>query len=142
MPFFVSPLYIYFLAAIHALSAGSLLAAKVVQIALGTAAVAFVFLTAKRLFGESAALATGVLYALTGVVTFHEILILQAALDPFLTALALYLLAVGLTSGSFSSKVNGDEARAAGRCRSVAVGGREPAQGGGSRPALPSASWH
>ena len=33
VPFFVSPLYIYFLAAIHALSAGSLLAAKVVQIA-------------------------------------------------------------------------------------------------------------
>jgi hypothetical protein len=38
-------------------------------------------------------------------VTFHEVLILQAALDPFLTALFLYLIAVGLTSGSFSSKV-------------------------------------
>jgi len=97
VPFFVSPLYIYFLAAIHVLSAGSLLAVKVVQIALGTAAVALVFFTAKRLFGERAALAAGILYALTGVVSFHEILILQAALDPFLTALALYLLAVALS---------------------------------------------
>ncbi len=111
VPFFVSPLYIYFLAAIDALSAGSLLAAKTVQILLGTAAVALVTLTAKRLFGERAALAAGILYALTGVVTFHEVLILQAALDPFLTALCLFLLADALTRGRGSSKVNGREAR-------------------------------
>lgn len=110
VPFFVSPLYIYFLAAIHTLSAGSLLAAKAVQILLGTAAVALVFFTAKRLFGDRAALAVGVLYGLTGVVTFHEVLILQAALDPFLTALCLFLLADALTRGSFSLKVNGDRA--------------------------------
>ncbi len=101
VPFFVSPLYAYFLAATRA----SFPAARVVQILLGTAAVVLVFLTARRLFGDRAALAAGVLYALTGVVTFHEVLILQAALDPFLTALFLYLIAVGLTSGSFSSKV-------------------------------------
>lgn len=111
VPFFVSPLYIYFLAAIHALSAGSLLAVKIVQILLGTAAVALVYLTAKRLFGERAALAAGVLCALTGVVTFHEALILQAALDPFLTALCLFLLADALTRGRVSSKVSGGEAR-------------------------------
>jgi cytochrome c-type biogenesis protein CcmH/NrfG len=105
VPFFVSPLYIYFLAAIHALGAGSLLAAKLVQIALGTAAAGLVYGMTRRLFGGRAALFAGVLYALTGVVTFHEVLILQAALDPFLTALFLYLMAVGLTSGSFSSKV-------------------------------------
>lgn len=119
VPYFVSPLYIYFLAAIHALSGGSLLAAKVVQIALGTAAVALVFLTARRLFGERAALAAGVLYALMGVVSFHEILILQAALDPFLTALALFLLADALTYGSISSKVKG----AVGAGRWLAAGG-------------------
>jgi 4-amino-4-deoxy-L-arabinose transferase-like glycosyltransferase len=105
VPFFVSPLYIYFLAAVHALSAGSLLAARVVQIALGTAAAGLVYGMTRRLFGDRAALLAGILYALTGVVTFHEVLILQAALDPFLTALFLYLIAVGLTSGSFSSKV-------------------------------------
>jgi tetratricopeptide (TPR) repeat protein len=111
VPFFISPLYIYFLAAVHALSAGSLLAAKVVQIALGTAAAGLVYGMTRRLFGERAALFAGILYALTGFVTFHEVLILQAALDPFLTALCLYLLAVGLTSGGFSSKVNEEGAR-------------------------------
>lgn len=92
VPFFVSPLYAYFLAA----TGVSLPAARIVQILLGTAAVALVFLTARRLFGERAALPAGTLFALTGVVTFHEVLILQAALDPFLTALFLYLLALGL----------------------------------------------
>jgi tetratricopeptide (TPR) repeat protein len=101
VPYFVSPLYAYFLAA----TGVSFPIARVVQILLGTAAVALVFLTARRLFGDRAALPAGVLFALIGVVTFHEVLILQAALDPFLTALFLYLLAVGLTSGSFSSKV-------------------------------------
>jgi hypothetical protein len=112
VPFFVSPLYIYFLAAIHALSAGSLLAAKVVQIVLGTAAVGLVWGMTRRLFGDRAALVAGILYALTGVVTFHEVLILQAALDPFLTALSLFLLAVAFTHGRISSKVNGAEAAA------------------------------
>jgi 4-amino-4-deoxy-L-arabinose transferase-like glycosyltransferase len=125
VPFFVSPLYVYFLAAIHALSAGSLLAVKVVQIALGMAAVGLVYGTARRLFGDRAALVAGILYALTGVVTFHEVLILQAALDPFLTALALYLLAVGLTEGSSSLKVNGGEAEAAGGARRGAAGAGE-----------------
>jgi len=105
VPYFVSPLYIYFLAAVHALSGGSLLAAKVVQIALGTAAVGLVWGMTRRLFDDRAALVSGILYALTGVVSFHEILILQAALDPFLTTLFLYLIAVGLTEGSVSSKV-------------------------------------
>ena len=105
VPYFVSPLYIYFLAAVHVLSGGSLLAAKVVQIALGTAAVGLVWGMARRLFDDRAALVAGILYALAGVVSFHEILILQAALDPFLTALFLYLVAAGLTSGSVSSKV-------------------------------------
>jgi 4-amino-4-deoxy-L-arabinose transferase-like glycosyltransferase len=105
MPYFVSPLYIYFLAAVHVLSAGSLFAAKLVQIALGTAAVGLVWGMTRRLFDDRAALVAGILYALTGIVSFHEILILQAALDPFLTALFLYLIAVGLTSGSLSSKV-------------------------------------
>lgn len=113
VPFFVSPLYIYFLAAVHALSAGSFLAVKVVQIALGTAAVALVWGMARRLFDDRAALLAGILYALTGFVTFHEVLILQAALDPFLTALSLFLLAHALTPGRISAKVNEEGAAAA-----------------------------
>jgi 4-amino-4-deoxy-L-arabinose transferase-like glycosyltransferase len=106
VPYFVSPLYAYFLAA----TGVSFPVVRVIQILLGTAAVALVFLTARRLFGERAALPAGVLFALTGVVTFHEVLILQAALDPFLTALFLYLLAVGLTSGGVSLEVNREAA--------------------------------
>ena len=55
VPYFVSPLYAYFLAA----TGPSFPAARAVQILLGTAAVALVFLTARRLFGERAALARG-----------------------------------------------------------------------------------
>jgi len=106
VPYFVSPLYIYFLAAVHVLSAGSLLAAKVVQIALGTAAVGLVWGMTRRLFDDRAALIAGILYALTGIVSFHEILILQAALDPFLTALSLFLLANALAPRRISLKVN------------------------------------
>lgn len=109
VPFFVSPLYAYFLAA----TGVSFPVARVVQVLLGTAAVALVFLTARRLFGDRAALPAGVLFALTGVVTFHEVLILQAALDPFLTALFLFLLALGLTEEGekISLKVKRGEAR-------------------------------
>jgi hypothetical protein len=113
-PYFVSPLYVYFLAAILKLTASSLFPARLVQVLLGTAAAGLVFAAARRLFGERAAVVAGLLYVLTGVVTFHEILILQAALDPFLTALFLYLLTVGLTSGGFSSKGNEGEARSGG----------------------------
>ncbi len=114
VPYFVSPLYIYFLAAVHALSAGSLFAAKVVQIVLGTAVVGLVWAMTRRLFDDRAALVAGILYALTGIVSFHEILILQAALDPFLTALFLFLLAVALSPDQpkTSLKVNEEKAAA------------------------------
>ncbi len=124
VPFFVSPLYVYFLAAVQALSGGSLLAAKVVQIALGTAAVGLVWGMTRRLFDDRAALVAGALYTLTGVVSFHEILILQAALDPFLAALALFLLADALTHGrsEISSKGERESACAAGSARWLGAG--------------------
>lgn len=73
-------------------------AARVVQIALGTAAVAFVFAAARQWFGVRAGWIAAVLATLTGLFTFHEVLLLQAALDPCLTAAALYALALALTS--------------------------------------------
>jgi tetratricopeptide (TPR) repeat protein len=106
-PFFVSPLYVYFLAPIFALTGGSLAAARFVQILLGTAAAGLLFGAARKFVGERAALAGAALYILTGVVTFHEVLILQAALDPFLTALFLFLLARALAARELSLKVNG-----------------------------------
>jgi tetratricopeptide (TPR) repeat protein len=103
--FFVSPLYVYFLAAVFA-AGGSLLAAQLVQIALGAAAVVALFATARHWFGERAALAGAGLAILTGIFTFNEVLILQSALDPFLVSCALYALTrtmAGGGSGAFAA---------------------------------------
>ena len=97
--YFVSPLYIYFTAAVLAI-AQSLTIVRVVQVAFGTAAVALVFITARMWFGRPAAWAAATLAALTGLFTFYEILVLQAALDPFLTAAFLCALAFALTRRS------------------------------------------
>ena len=89
--FFVSPLYVYFLAAVFA-AGGSLLAAQLVQIALGAVAVGLLFAAARHWFGERAALVAAALAILTGIFTFNEILILQSSLDPFLVSCVLYAL--------------------------------------------------
>jgi tetratricopeptide (TPR) repeat protein len=94
--YFLSPAYTYFLAVIFALSGGSTLAARAVQILLGTAAVGLVFATARLWSGPRAAHAAAVFAALTGLFTFNEVLLLQSSLDPFLTALALFLLSRAL----------------------------------------------
>jgi tetratricopeptide (TPR) repeat protein len=90
-----SPLYVYFLAAVFAV-AHSFTAARVVQIVLGTAAVALIYLAAREWFGTRAAWLAAILAALTGLITFHEVLLLPSALDPCLTAAALASLARAL----------------------------------------------
>lgn len=102
--FFVSPFYVYFLAAGLAVSGGSLLVVQLAQIALGTAAVALTAATAGIWYGRRGAVVAAVLVALTGVLTFNEVLILQSAVDPFLTALGLWLLARAWTMPSPSSR--------------------------------------
>ena len=98
-PFFLAPLYVYFLAAPLALTGGSLVAAKVLQVLLGTAAVGLLYIAARPWFGRKAALAAAGLLALTGPVVFHEAIFLQAALDPFLMALGLCAVSRALASG-------------------------------------------
>lgn len=95
--YFVSPLYIYFLAAVLAVTR-SFTAARVLQILLGTAAVGCIFVAAREWFGRRAAWLATLLAALTGLFTFHEVLLLQAALDPFLTAAALAALSLALAN--------------------------------------------
>ena len=89
-PFVVSPLYVYFLAGVFTLG-GSLTAVRAIQIVLGAAAVGLLFVTTRYWFGPRAAWIAAALAILTGLFTFYEILILQAALDPFLVALTLAL---------------------------------------------------
>ena len=96
--YFVSPFYVYFLAVVFIFSGSSLLAAKIVQIVLGAAAVGLVFANAETWYGRRAAWIAGALAAATGVFTFNEVLLLQSAVDPFLTALASYLLARALVT--------------------------------------------
>ncbi|HEY2431104.1 MAG TPA: tetratricopeptide repeat protein [Vicinamibacterales bacterium] len=95
--YYVSPFYIYFLAAILGVS-HSFLAVRIVQVAMGTAAVGLVCLLARQWFGERAALAAGVLAAFTGLFTFYEVLILQSSVDVFFTAAALWCVALGVSS--------------------------------------------
>jgi len=97
--YYVSPLYIYFAAVWLAASGGALAAIRVAQIALGTAAVGLVYATAREWFGDRAAWLAAALAALAGMLTFYEVVILQAALEPFLTALHLYLLTRALRTG-------------------------------------------
>jgi tetratricopeptide (TPR) repeat protein len=97
--YYVSPLYIYFLATILFVT-DSFTAARVVQILLGTAAVGFIFITAREWFGERAAWAAALLAAFTGLFTFYEALILQASVDVFLTSAALLCLTLALRPAS------------------------------------------
>lgn len=99
--YFFPPTYVYFLALVLPL-AKSFAWVRLAQIALGTVAVALVFRTADLWHGRRAAWLAGGLAACTGVLTFYEVLPLPSALDPFLTALALY---------SFAGAVHLPEAR-------------------------------
>jgi Flp pilus assembly protein TadD len=92
----LSPLYAYFLAAVLAVS-HSFTVVRVLQCVLGTAAVALVYVAANAWFGRRAAWLTATLAALTGLFTFYEVLLLQASLDPFLTAATIACLALALT---------------------------------------------
>ncbi len=95
-PYYLAPLYAYFLGLVFALTGGSLLLAQVAQIALGALAPLLAHATTRRFAGEIAARVAAALVAITGLHTFSEVLLLQSALDPFLVALALWLLARAL----------------------------------------------
>jgi Flp pilus assembly protein TadD len=99
LPLFVAPLYAWVLGLVFAVSGGSLLAAKAVQVALGTTAVGLAHAAARPWMGPRAALVAAGLLALCGPVVFHETLLLQAAIDPFLVSLALVLVTRALGRG-------------------------------------------
>jgi 4-amino-4-deoxy-L-arabinose transferase-like glycosyltransferase len=93
--YYVSPLYIYFLAAALAVF-DSFTAVRVLQIVLGTASIGFLYLSAREWFGERAAFLGALLATFTGLFTFYEVLILQSSIDAFLTSAALCALTRGL----------------------------------------------
>ena len=93
--YFVSPLYIYFLAGVLSFW-HSFTVVRLVQIVLGTASVGFVFVAGREWFGRRAAWLAAALSAFTGVFTFYESLLLQTSLDPLLTTAGLGCLALAL----------------------------------------------
>jgi len=105
--YFVSPLYIYFLAAGLWLF-DSFTAVRIVQITLGTASVGCIFLMTRAWFGARPAWIAAALAAATGLFTFYESLILQSSIDAFLTAAALLALTVCIKrNGSYLFMVPG-----------------------------------
>jgi hypothetical protein len=101
--YFVSPLYIYFLAALLAIF-DSFTIVRIVQALLGTVSVGFIFLMARRWFSERAAWIASILAGLTGLFTFYESLILQASIDGFLTSASLLALTIGLRDAKHRMK--------------------------------------
>ena len=93
----VPPLYAYVLGCFLSV-ARTFATARVVQILLGTAAVACVFAATRIWFGGRAAWLAASFAGLTGLFTFYETLLLPSALDPFLTAAALAALAAALAA--------------------------------------------
>jgi Tfp pilus assembly protein PilF/4-amino-4-deoxy-L-arabinose transferase-like glycosyltransferase len=105
-PFFVSPLYAYFLGAVFAVCGGkSLFAAQLVQMMGGVLAVCLIAWTARRWYGAAAGWIAGALAIGTGVFTFNEIAILQSSIDPLLTSLWLAALTAALTSPPSASRL-------------------------------------
>ena len=96
--YFVSPLYIYVLAAGLKLT-GSYTAIRAGQLLLGTVSVAGIFLMARDWFGSRAGWIAAILAAATGMFTFYEGILLQSSLDPVLTSGALFALTRGLKAG-------------------------------------------
>jgi Flp pilus assembly protein TadD len=93
--YYVSPFYIYFLAALLGVF-HSFTAIRVFQVGLGTLAVGLIFLMARQWFGERAGWLAAILAAFTGLFTFYEVLILQSSVDGFFTAAALFVVAAAL----------------------------------------------
>ncbi|HUR21522.1 MAG TPA: tetratricopeptide repeat protein, partial [Vicinamibacterales bacterium] len=93
--YYVSPLYIYVLAA-ELTVAGSLTGVRVLQVLWGALAVGGIWMIAQRWSTPRAAWFAAGLATATGLITFYELLILQASIDVALTTGALLALTLAL----------------------------------------------
>jgi tetratricopeptide (TPR) repeat protein len=89
--YYVSPLYIYVLAAGLALT-NSLTAVRVLQVLAGALAVGGIWMMARQWSNSRAAWFAAALASATGLITFYEVLLLQASIDVALTTAALLAL--------------------------------------------------
>jgi tetratricopeptide (TPR) repeat protein len=90
--FYQAPLYPYFLGTFYAIAGHSLLAVRVCQAAIGTAACVLLALTARRLYSERAGLIAGLGLALYAPAVFFDGLIQKSVLDVFFVCLVLWII--------------------------------------------------
>ena len=90
--FYQAPLYPYFLGTLYAIAGRSLLAARVFQALIGTAACVLLALTARRLYSERAGLIAGLGLALYAPAVFFDGLIQKSVLDVFFVCLVLWII--------------------------------------------------
>lgn len=83
-PFYVSPLYIYFLALVYKVFGHSFDAVRFIQFALGTGTAVFTFLIARRIFGKTIAFVAGLLTAIYAPLIFIEGNLLGTSVVTFL----------------------------------------------------------
>lgn len=98
-PFFVEPLYGYFLAAVYGLFGRGLWPVRVLQALGGTLACGLIFDLARRLYSRRAGIAAGLAAALYGPFVFYDAMLLKTSGEVLMAALLLWLLvrAVGET---------------------------------------------
>src|SRR5712692_7542990 len=104
--FYQAPLYPYFLGAIYTIAGRSLLAVRICQAIIGSAACTLLGLTAWRLFSRGAALIAGLALALYAPAIFFDGLIQKSVLDVFFVCLGLWLL-----SGLVAAAPPGDRSK-------------------------------
>ena len=91
--FYQAPLYPYFLGLVYTLFGPSLLAVRLCQIVLGSAACALLAIAGRRLFSKEAGIVAGLMLAVYAPAIFLDGLIQKTALGLFLLCLLLALLA-------------------------------------------------
>lgn len=97
-PFFVEPLYAYFLAAVYAVFGRDPWSVRILQALGGAATAALVFDLGRRLYGRRIGWAAGLAAAFYGPFAFYDALLLKTSLEVFLVALLLWLLVRGTES--------------------------------------------
>jgi len=118
-PFFLSPLYGYFLGALYAMFGPSFLAPLVANALFGAATCALIYAIARRLFDWRAGLAAAALFALYRMEIFYEGAALLEALQTLLTTAVAWSALAALARPSFARFAG------AGALLGLAVLGRE-----------------
>jgi tetratricopeptide (TPR) repeat protein len=90
--FYQAPLYPYFLALLQTLFGHDLWVIRLIQITIGSASCALIFLVGRHLFSRPAGIAAGLILACYAPAIFFDALIEKSILDLFLLSLLLWLM--------------------------------------------------